>query len=592
MKKRNTKHEGGAELEETRRRLAELEAAHEELEGRYRGLLEVMSEAVAVSKNGVIVDANPGFASMTGHEVSDVIGMTIEELADGELDEELVSVFYRPDESSTFTMATPTDSPTELEVKTQSIPYDGAVVTLAAIRDVTCLKRAEEALLGTEERYRAIFEAAPDCVFIKDRNMRFTSVNPAMERLFGVPASRIIGRKAEALYGKEAARRITEWDLRVLQGESIEEEHTRPYKGQMFTFLDVRVPIQDGKGNVVGICGISRDITGRKKTIPVAHPGGVSYPSKAMRDIMGLVAQIAATDGIVLLQGESGTGKDYLARWIHDQSPRASSPFFSVNCAALPHELAESELFGHEAGAFTGARARKKGLLELAEGGSLLLNEIGELPTALQGKLLTFLDTKTFLRVGGQKPVHIDARLIAATHRNLEVEVSEGRFLEPLYYRLNVFLIRIPALRERLEDIPLLCDEIVTRIARDLQLTEIPALDSTAIRALSGYHWPGNVRELRNVLERSLMLWDGDRFRLAFHSQEPAEEEWTFKTNFTPGRTLRDISDELIHSLCVEALRRAGGNRRGAARILGISRDSLYRYIDRFGIRSENLTHD
>jgi PAS domain S-box-containing protein len=588
--KRENKRKLESELEQTLRRLTELEAAHRELEERYRGLLGVMSEAVAVSKDGVIVEANPGFASMTGRNMSELIGMTIEELADGELNDELASVFYRPDESSKFTVATPTDSLAELEVTTQSIPYEGSTATWATIRDVTRLTRAEEALQGTEERYRAIFEADPDCVFIKDRNLRFTEANPAMERLFGLPASRIIGRKAEDLYGKEAARRITEWDLRVLQGESIEEEHTRPYKGQMLTFLDVRVPVRDGSGSIIGICGICRDITGRKKTVPVSHPGDSSYPSKTMSAIMELVGQIAATDGTVLLQGESGTGKDYLAGWIHEHSPRSSSPFFSVNCAALPHELAESELFGHEAAAFTGARGRKKGLLELAEGGTLLLNEIGELPTALQAKLLTFLDSKSFLRVGGQSPVHVDARLIAATHRDLNEEVSEGRFLEPLFYRLNVFPVRIPPLRERLEDIPLLCQELMARVASDIQLSQIPVLESAAIRALSGYQWPGNVRELRNVLERSLMLWTGGRFELALQTQEQGQEEWSFKTNFTPGRTLRDIYEELIYSLCVEALRRSGGNRREAARILGISRDSLYRYIDRFGLRSENLT--
>jgi PAS domain S-box-containing protein len=583
---RKAKSELESELEETQRRLIGLEAAHQELEERYRGLLEVMSEAVAVSKNGVIVDANPGFASMAGCDMSELIGMTIEELADGELNEELVSVVCRPDESSKFTLDTPADSSAELEVKTQSITYDGSTATLAAIKDVTCLKRAEEAIQGTEERYRAIFEADPDCVFMKDRSLRFTAVNPAMERLFGLPASRIVGSKSEDLYGKEAARRITEWDLRVLRGESIEEEHTRPYKGQMLTFLDVRVPVRDGKGTIIGICGICRDITERKNTVPVSRPGDISYPSKAMSTIMELVAQIAATDGTVLLQGESGTGKDYLARWIHDHSPRSSSPFFSVNCAALPRELAESELFGHEAAAFTGARGRKKGLLELAEGGTLLLNEIGELSTGLQAKLLTFLDSKSFLRVGGQSPVHVDARLIAATHRDLNVEVSEGRFLEPLFYRLNVFPVRIPPLRERLEDIPVLCKELMTRLALEIQLSEIPLLQSTSIRTLSSYQWPGNIRELRNVLERSLMLWTGGRFELVLQTREQSEEEWTFKTNFPHGRTLRDISEELIYSLCIEALRRSRGNRREAARILGISRDSLYRYIDRFGIRS------
>ena len=573
------------ELEQTRQLLHECQK-------RYELVLEISSEAIAVSKDGVIVHANPEFASMTGRKATEIIGMNIEEVVEGELGDSLVSIFDRPDDSSEYVQTVQLGSPVSMEVRAGTIPYEGSHATLATIRDVVDIRQTEEALCVSEERFRAVFDADPDCVFMKDRNLIFTEVNPSMEKLFGIPASKIIGRRAEDLYGQEAAKKITEWDRRVLEGQTIEEEHTRPYGGQLFTFLDVRVPVHDGQGNVVGICGICRDITERKRAIPVIHPGDCSYPSRAMAVIMEQVSRIAATDGTVLLQGESGTGKDYLSLWIHDHSPRSTSPFFSVNCAALPHELAESELFGHEAAAFTGAKARKKGLLELAEGGTLLLNEIGELPTTLQSKLLSFLDSKTFLRVGGQKSVHVDARLIAATHRDLSVEVSEGRFLEPLFYRLNVFPLCVPPLRDRLEDIPILCEQLMSQIASDINLPKIPVLDSPAILALSSYQWPGNVRELRNVLERSLMLWTGGKFKLALRAQESNAEEWSFKTNFPPGRTLRDVYDELIQALCLETLQRSGGNRREAARILGISRDSLYRYMDRFGIRSNNLTPD
>ena len=563
-----------------------------ECEERYRRLLEISTEAIAVSKDGVIVDANPEFASVTGRDLTELIGMSVEEFAEDEPGKSLISIFDRPDDSPESARSVELGPSAAMEVRAGTVPFEGSPATLTTLRDVTDIRNTAEALRGSEERFRAVFEADPDCVFIKDHNLRFTDVNPAMEKLFGLPASKIVGRRADDLYGPEAAKKITEWDRRVLEGETVEEEHTRPYSGQMLTFLDVRVPILDGQGNVIGICGISRDITERKRAVPTTHPRDRSYRSEAMAVVMEQVSRIAATEGTILLQGESGTGKDYLASWVHDHSPRSSSPFFSVNCAALPHELAESELFGHEAAAFTGAKGRKKGLLELAEGGTLLLNEIGELPTTLQAKLLTFLDSKAFLRVGGQRPVHVDARLVAATHRDLRAEVSEGRFLEPLFYRLNVFPIRVPPLRERLEDIPILCEELMDRIALDIALSAIPILSPEAIRTLSSYHWPGNVRELRNVLERSLMLWTGGPFELALPTQEPGSEEWVFKTNFPPGQTLRDLYDKLTHALCLEALRRSGGNRREAARILGISRDSLYRYIDRFGIRSDKLTPD
>ena len=216
----------------------------------------------------------------------------------------------------------------------------------------------------------------------------------------------------------------------------------------------------------------------------------------------------------------------------------------------------------------------------------MLLNEVGELSTALQSKLLTFLDTMTFLRVGGQKPVHVDARIIAATHRDLTIELSEGRFLEPLFYRLNVFPVRVPPLRERPEDIPILSVDLMRLVASEINLAKIPELDAGDVEALKAYHWPGNVRDLRNLLERSLMLWTGGKFELVLPVKDVETEEYGFKTSLNSGKTLREVSDELIHALCREALTFTGGNKRKAARMLGISRDSLYRYMERFNIMS------
>ncbi len=264
-----------------------------------------------------------------------------------------------------------------------------------------------------------------------------------------------------------------------------------------------------------------------------------------------------------------------------------------MNCAAISRDLAESELFGHERGSFTGAHRRKRGLLELAEGGTLLLNEIGELTLSLQSKLLTFLDTRSFLRVGGEKGITANARIIAATNRNLETEVAEGRFLSPLLYRLNVFGIRVPPLRDRIEDIPVLLEEIMSGLAVELQLTSLPEIDTAAVIGLSGYDWPGNVRELRNVLERSLMLSEGPNLNVAFPTIGASHQSWSHVSGFPEHeRTLHDVTDEVIKSLCLEALRRCDGNRRGTARVLGIARDSLYRHMKRFGIEGDNPTAD
>lgn len=351
--------------------------------------------------------------------------------------------------------------------------------------------------------------------------------------------------------------------------------------GTPVSFRDIRVPMRDSQGKIAGVCCLSRymakSFTGNDET----GIGAGEYPSPAMRRTLKLAIAAARTRGIVLLSGESGSGKDYLARWIHDQSPYASGPFLSVNCAALPGELAESELFGHERGAFTGATVQKKGQLEMAEGGTILLNEIGELDLSLQAKLLAFLDTSSFLRVGGQKQVRVSARLIAATHRDLRTEVAQGRFLHPLFFRLSVLTIDVPPLRERLEDLPILVNEMMRKVALETQLTEIPQVDEQHLDALSKYPWPGNVRELRNVMERSLILWEGGRLTLSIDKGKDAGKISGVRVRYAPGKTLRDAHQEVTAYFIDETLRHCDGDKTKAAHLLGISRDAFYRYIKR-----------
>ena len=464
------------------------------------------------------------------------------------------------------------------------------ICMMCSILDVTERKRAEEARRTSEERFQAVFESARDCIFLKDRSLRYVHVNPAMERLLRLPAAEIVGRKAEDIFGAEAGKRIREVDLRALAGQSIEEERTKVLRGEALIFHDITAPLRNAQGAIIGVCTISRNITERKKTQPVPRLAVREYPSAAMGETLDKARHAAENDGIVLLCGESGSGKDYLARWIHQHSRRAHGPFFSINCAAVPQELAESELFGHEAGAFTGARGRKRGLLELAEGGTLLLNEIGELSLPLQSKLLTFLDERSFLRVGGEKSVHVNARLMAATHRDLETEVSAGRFLPALYYRLSVFTVQVPPLRARAQDIPVLVEEMLSGLAMEMQLPEIPIVESRSLTALKRYRWPGNLRELRNVLERALMLWDRGDFKLSIPALSKLHDRQAKTKGLSLDRGLREVTDEMTRSLCEEALRLSRGNRRAAARMLKISRNSLYRYLKRYGLWRENGT--
>src|SRR5208283_3715502 len=453
----------------------------------------------------------------------------------------------------------------------------------ALLREIHERTRVQESLAITESRLSAIFETARDCIFIKDESLRYILVNPYMANLLGLPASGVVGRTDEDLFGPEAGAHLRKVDSRVLEGETIEEEHTRVVNGIPTTFLDIKAPMHDGQGDITGICGISRNITDRSATQSVIPTSADDYPSAAMRATIAAARLAAETDSLVLLTGESGTGKDHLARFIHRTSKRSSCPFYLINCAAVSEELAESELFGHEAGAFTGAQRRKRGLLELAEGGTILLNEIGELSLRLQAKLLTFLETKTFARVGGEKLVTVDARLIAATNRDLTQEVSEGRFRGDLFYRLNVFQIRIPPLRERPEDIPLLTQQLVSILTLELQFQTSPEIDAQTLQRLGQYTWPGNIRELRNLLERAIILSRGRSLGLKYLGFPGEEDRPSVQASASEIKGYDDIIQDTKRSLIEDALKRAGGKRHEAARLLGLTRDALKRQMTTLG---------
>jgi PAS domain S-box-containing protein len=442
--------------------------------------------------------------------------------------------------------------------------------------------KAEKSLRDSEQRFRTIFEKARDCIFVKDSELKYSHVNPAMQAVFEASESDVIGSTDEDLYGDDQACRLKSEDLRVLGGQVIEAEHTLTFKGRELTFNCVKVPMMDSSGDIVGLCGIARDVTERLRTRAERRSSELEFKSGSMRKTLNQLRLAAKSDSLVLLLGESGSGKDFLARHVHHLSHRSGGPFFAINCAAVAPELAESELFGHEAGSFTGARARKRGMLELAEGGTLLLNEIGELSLTLQAKLLTFLDTRSFTRVGGEADIEVNARLIAATNRELRKEVEDGRFRHDLFHRLNVFSILVPPLRERLEDLPLLVDTILSQLCAKLGYGEIPRMDARCLPILSEYHWPGNVRELRNVLERAIILSEGGKIKpegirfLERQSVSPEHDGWCYVVGFPQGsENLNDVSKAVKSELMKEALRRTSGVKKDAANLLGISVDSF-----------------
>jgi two-component system, NtrC family, response regulator AtoC len=325
----------------------------------------------------------------------------------------------------------------------------------------------------------------------------------------------------------------------------------------------------------------------RREVRTLRHSAGREYSfdaiigaSPAMQRAKPLLVRVAASPAsTVLLTGETGTGKDLAAKAIHYNSDRAAKPFVNITCSALPEPLLESELFGHERGAFTDARQQKRGLFETADGGTVFLDEIGEMAPGLQAKLLRFLEERTFKRVGGLTDIHVDVRVIAATNRNLEDQVAAGRFREDLFYRLQVMPVMLPALRERKGDIPLLADYYIDRYNGEFR-KRVRGVTPEARAQLEQYRWPGNVRELRNAIERAMLLIDRDWLTADdFMSLTRGGTAASFRLP-ADGVSLALVEKQLL----VQALERADGNQTHAGQLLGINRDQVRYRIEKFGL--------
>lgn len=302
--------------------------------------------------------------------------------------------------------------------------------------------------------------------------------------------------------------------------------------------------------------------------------------SSSLKEVVGVIAKVARTDATVLIYGESGTGKELAARALHLNSPRSSKPFITINCANLSEALLESELFGHEKGAFTGAHQQKKGKLEMADGGTVFLDEIAELAPALQSRILHVLQEREFERVGGTRSIKVDIRLIAATNKNLEEAIRAGRFRQDLYYRLNVIQIDMPPLRERREDIPLLVSYFAFKYGKKCA-QRIIGISPEARRCLTNYDWPGNVRQLQNVIERAVVLGTEDVIRIEDLPEEVVE------SSSAPVTKYQDLLRQSKRKLILEALDKAKGDHAEAAQMLGIHSSNLHRMVRTLNLKSE-----
>lgn len=326
--------------------------------------------------------------------------------------------------------------------------------------------------------------------------------------------------------------------------------------------------------------------------------------SKSMQDVYKAIGRVASTDATVLIRGESGTGKELVARAIYHHSRRSDRPFTVINCVAIPETLLESELFGYEKGAFTGAIARRVGKIEQANRGTAFLDEIGDMPFSIQAKILRLLQEKTIERLGGSAPIPVDVRVIAATNRDLEAALAEGRFREDLYYRLKVVTIHLPPLRERKGDIPLLVHHFLKKFSKEMHI-ECPGVTPETLTLLTHHYWPGNVRELANTIQKALIFSRGapispDEIAQAIqkdcvsgesvrYREEETVRQWVARVLSSGGgdKLFTDMVDRFSGLLITEALNMTGGNRSQAAKLLGLSRPTLLAKIEKYGIRIE-----
>ncbi len=422
-----------------------------------------------------------------------------------------------------------------------------------------------------------ILDGIADGVFTVDTDWNITYFNDAASRITGVPKEEAVGGKCwdvfhSSLCDGDCALRACMDQGGTLSNKSI--YIIRP-DGVKTPVSISAAPLYDEEGRLLGGVETFRDMTAihlmRKKMEGAYTVEDIVSRSEALTRIFSILPRIAASPSTVLLLGESGTGKELFARAIHNLGERRSGPFVPVNCGALPDNLLESELFGYKAGAFTDARRDKPGKFELAEGGTIFLDEIGEMPAHLQVKLLRVLQEKVVEPLGGVEPVKVDARVVAASNRDLEAMAAEGAFRGDLYYRLNVAAIKLPPLRERPEDIPILASHFIERF-NHLQDKDVQGFSEDVLALLMRHSFPGNVRELENIIEYAFILCHGGLIQLE-HLPERMQPE--AGTSPDKPRTM----DEIKRRAAKDAVRRHGGRKMAACRELGISKDTLRRLL-------------
>jgi PAS domain S-box-containing protein len=571
-------------------------------------------------RDGKFVYVSPSCKDITHHAADDFL-----------VDPDLLFRIIHPDDHSSFVnhLAEVENTPSPGEMEFRIIRPDGSVRWIAHAcrpvfdeqgrflgrrgnnRDITTRKEAEKALARSEERYRTLVETMNEGLGVADERDVWTYINEKFCEMLGYTCEQIIGRSVQDLVDEENRKILSEQLIKRKRGEQdpYEIAWKRKDGSSVYTLVSPK-PIFGEAGEFQGSFAVVTDISERKKTeeslrsalseikilkdrleaeniyfrqeIKTRHQfEHIIGQSNAFKYVLYRAEQVAPTNTTVLLLGETGTGKGLIAAAIHQMSPRKDRPLVIVNCAALPANLIESELFGREKGAFTGADTRQAGRFDVANGSTICLDEVGELPLEVQAKLLRVIQDGEFERLGSSRTIKVDVRIVATTNRNLEEEVRKGRFRQDLYYRLNVFPLTVPPLRQRKEDIPLLVQVFTERYARELG-KEIAAIPKETMKALQDYDWPGNVRELENVIERSVILGSGPVLQLA--------DKLESQTVPPPSglRTLEETEREQILKTLSETGWRINGAK-GAAAILGLHPSTLRARMHKLGIRRPEM---
>lgn len=581
--------------------LSPIYRALQENEDWYRDLVEHSQDLLCIHDlQGRLLSVNPAPARLLGYSVEELLKISMREIIVPEFRlqfDAYLSHIARTGEAHGLMQVIGRSGERRIWEYHNTLRTDGveSPIIRGMAHDVTEQKRAEIALRQNEERLRVALDKSPIRVFSQDHDLRYTWVHNLKD---GWTPRDFLGKTDEEIFNAENAARLTSLKRRVLQtGQGTRDEMTITVRGKTY-YCDLTIePIIDASGRVLGITCACMDETHLHdiaEELRVAKEklaqeklyleqeidtelgfGEIVGQSESLKAVMQQVAYVARSDSTVLLLGETGTGKELIARAIHRSSKRSDHGFIKMNCAAIPAGLLESELFGHEKGAFTGAVAKRIGRLELADKGTLFLDEVGEIPLVLQPKLLRVLQDQEFERLGGTSTIKINFRLIAATNRDLHRSVDEQQFRSDLYYRLNVFPVRVPPLRERREDIRLLIEHFVQKNAKQMnkRITSIPR---RTMDRMMQWDWPGNIRELENFVERSVILSRGSTLEAPVSELEVSPDD-------AVGSTLQDVEREYI----LRILRQTGGRLagvNGAAARLGLARTTLQSKLKLLGI--------